>query len=631
MIAPMARVRILGPRDRLEGTLEALQDTGMVHLTRSPPVASLRPIRLTAREQREQARLAAIQADLSAVARQVGADPSAEAGGSAPGEPGNLARWARTGHQLRRELECGDATRRLLEEERAELRRFERFVDAFRALRAGVGHGAALHAYQLVLRAGDQQAAASLRAALGAVIGDQFILETAVLEGGEVAALLLVPASDQARVERILAQAGVHELPVPASLGTVAPADTATALAIRRQEVDTRLAVLEARREAIRRVFGGPIQGAMGLVLDRRQELEAREQALESARSFVVEGWVPAGKVAGLEAVLRQREGDTVVVEEVAREAWAADDAPVVLQNPRLFRPFEVITRMMPLPSYGTIDPTPFVAVFFPAFFGLILGDVAYGLLLALLSGLLHWTSRPDTPRRAIARVGGACAAFTIGFGILFGEFLGDLGGRWFGMPHLLFDREEALLPFLGLAVAIGLVHVTLGLVLGVVNTARGHPRQALGRGLALVMLALVLVVFLAAMRILPGAFFTPAVIVLLVVFPVLVVVEGIIAPIEFLSTVSNILSYARIMALGTASVMMAVVANRLVGAFGGAVIGILFGLLFHLVNFALGVFAPVIHGLRLHYVEFFGKFYSPGGQQYTPFARRQTQRPAPR
>ena len=74
-------------------------------------------------------------------------------------------------------------------------------------------------------------------------------------------------------------------------------------------------------------------------------------------------------------------------------------------------------------------------------------------------------------------------------------------------------------------------------------------------------------------------------------------------------------------MALGTASVMMAVVANRLAGSVGSVLVGVLFGLLFHLVNFALGIFAPTIHGLRLHYVEFFGKFYSPGGQEYRPFS----------
>ncbi len=430
----------------------------------------------------------------------------------------------------------------------------------------------------------------------------------------------MVPRHDRPAVDRLLVQAGIHELPVPSELADTPATSIMTVLPARRAELEARMHAIEARRDAIRRSEGPELRQALAAVEDRRLELSARQQAVESARSFMVEGWVPAPRVAPLTKRLRERLGETVVVEELAREEWSAEDAPVILQNPTLFKPFEVVTGMMPLPHYGTIDPTPFVAVFFPMFFGLILGDIAYGLFLALLSGILHWKSKPDTTMRAVARVGGACAAFTIGFGFLFGEFLGDVGHKALGMKPLLLNREEALLPFLGLAVAIGAVHITLGLVLGVLNTVRGHPRQALGRGLALVMLALVGVALLGAVKVLPSAFFTTAVIALLVIFPILIVVEGIIAPIEFLSTISNILSYARIMALGTASVMMAVVANQLVGAFGGAVIGVLFGLLFHLVNFALGVFAPTIHGLRLHYVEFFGKFYSPGGQRYAPF-----------
>jgi len=81
------------------------------------------------------------------------------------------------------------------------------------------------------------------------------------------------------------------------------------------------------------------------------------------------------------------------------------------------------------------------------------------------------------------------------------------------------------------------------------------------------------------------------------------------------------VLSYVRIMAIGTASVMLAVVANQMVGVFGSAVVGVLFAMLFHVVNFALGLFSPTIHALRLHYVEFFRQFYSGGGQQYQPFA----------
>jgi V/A-type H+-transporting ATPase subunit I len=162
-------------------------------------------------------------------------------------------------------------------------------------------------------------------------------------------------------------------------------------------------------------------------------------------------------------------------------------------------------------------------------------------------------------------------------------------------------------------------VHVLLGLGLGVATAIRREPRKAVGRGTTAVMLLLVVVVMLAAVGVLPRHFFTPALVGLLLALPVLIVAEGLTAPVEVLRSVSQVLSYARVMALGTASVMMAVAANRLVGGLGGAVIGVLFGLVFHLVNFALGLFGPTLHALRLHYVEFFGGFYSPGGVRYRP------------
>jgi V/A-type H+-transporting ATPase subunit I len=180
-------------------------------------------------------------------------------------------------------------------------------------------------------------------------------------------------------------------------------------------------------------------------------------------------------------------------------------------------------------------------------------------------------------------------------------------------------DREEAIVPFLVLSIGLGLVHVVLGLVLGALSSARTEPRLAIGRGLSAVMIVLILVAILAAMEIFPHALLNPAVIALLIAFPTLVVLEGVIAPVELLSTLGHILSYARIMALGTASVMLAIVANRMAGAMGSVVVGVLFALLFHLVNFALGLFTPTIHALRLHYVEFFGTFYSPGGVRYAP------------
>ena len=98
-----------------------------------------------------------------------------------------------------------------------------------------------------------------------------------------------------------------------------------------------------------------------------------------------------------------------------------------------------------------------------------------------------------------------------------------------------------------------------------------------------------------------------------------MILLGGLLAPLELLKTVGNIVSYARIMAIGTTSVLLAVIANRLGGMTGDIVAGLLVAGLLHTFNLVLGVFAPTIHALRLHYVEFFGQFLESGGRRFTP------------
>lgn len=621
----MARVRVLGPRPRLDETLAVLQDGGLVHLDQPTPQERLEPVTPTLHDLRAVRHLQRMRGDLEAITASL---PAATAP-PIPPSVGDLARWARAGERARATLTALDAEGRDLEEERTGIVRMQQFIAAFRGLLPATG-GTRMHSYHLVLRAEDTEAVPRLRHALAEVIGEEFALEATDLPTGERAAVLLVPVTEAARVERLLAQAGVHELPLPPRYAGRPLGELGPELGVRRDAVDRRLAEIADARSQFVQAQGPSLATARAAVEDRLLTLAAREQAAATPRGFVLEGWTPAAAVDRLEKQVHDRLGPEIVIEMLAREEWRVEDAPVVLNNPRLFRPFEALTGMLPLPRYGTIDPTPFIAVFFPMFFGLIMGDVGYGLVLGIAAGLIHKRSRAGTMLRSISEILGACAIFSVAFGIAFGEFFGDLGHRWFHQRPLVLNREESLLPFLGLAVAIGFVHILLGLVLGVINAAHGHPRQAIGRSASVVMLMMVAVALLAAVKVLPGAFFTPAIVILLVAFPVLVVTEGIVAPIEFLSTLSNILSYARIMALGTASVMMAVVANKLAGEMGSVVVGLLFGLLFHVVNFALAVFAPTIHGLRLHYVEFFGKFYSPGGQQFRPFSHWRPGSPRP-
>jgi V/A-type H+-transporting ATPase subunit I len=349
----------------------------------------------------------------------------------------------------------------------------------------------------------------------------------------------------------------------------------------------------------------------------------APERCAVTPHAFLVEGWVPESSVPELVRRLATDAGPSVELETIAREAWQGEDVPVVLSNPRLFRPFEALIALLPLPRYGSLDPTPFIAIFFPLIFGMMLGDVGYGVALAVLALFLHRRSKPGSLLRAMSEMAGPCAAFAIIFGALYGEYFGDMGHRLFGLTPIIFDREKAVFAALGVAVGLGVVHVVLGLVLGAITARRNSPRHAIGSGVSALMVLLVVMALLAAFKVLPAQLFTPAVVALLIAFPVLVAAEGLIAPVEFLATLGNVLSYARIMAIGTASVMLALVANQMVGMMGSTVVGLTFALLFHLVNFAIGLFSPAIHALRLHYVEFFGKFYSPGGKRYEPFGHR--------
>lgn len=615
MIIPMARVRLIGRKDELPQALVALQDAGTLHLaTPADEVPRHAPTDRERRRRRDVDRALADVDGALAGLRALDAAVAEDAAGASV--PAGRAAWLAA--RVHRRTAAWVRERQALTDERTALAAFAPLFAELEALTGEPGARRLFTVHLLRLR-GDGAIARRLREVLARTLGPHE-LRARTLPDGEVAMLLLAPAARAADVERLLAEAHVESAPVPLALGGGTLVEALARLRPRLAAVDARLATIaaEARDAAAR--LGPTLAAARRAFHDELAELAARALAGETPRAFVVEGWLPATGVAALTARLTAAVPG-VSVAEVARAAWHSDDAPVVLRNPTIFEPFERLTAMLPLPRYGSVDPTPFVAVFFPMLFGLIVGDVGYGALLAIVAAILWWRGGARGWAHDLARIAAAIAGYTLLFGLLFGELFGDLGARAIGLRPLWMDRHEGILPFLGLAIAIGLVHLVLGLVTAAVARRR-HPREAAGRGLAALMMVLIGVVLATLLKLLPGVLFTPALVVLLVALPVLVVLEGATALLELLTTIGHALSYARVMALGTASVMMAMVANQMVGAFGGAVIGVLFALVFHLVNFAIAMFSPTIHVLRLHYVEFFGTFFDPGGDPYRPLAR---------
>jgi V/A-type H+-transporting ATPase subunit I len=189
------------------------------------------------------------------------------------------------------------------------------------------------------------------------------------------------------------------------------------------------------------------------------------------------------------------------------------------------------------------------------------------------------------------------------------------------------FERtgSEHVFSLLLMTLVVGSVHITLGLVLGVWEAIQDRSRSLLlERGGMLVGLIGLFLIVGVLTEYLPKGFMSPAVAGVILGIVLLGASMGwlgiLMGPIEFIGLIGNILSYLRIAAIGLASVYLAKVANDVAGIAGNIIVGGILAVLIHALNLTLGAFSPTIHSLRLHYVEFFRKFYEGGGRRYEPF-----------
>lgn len=375
----------------------------------------------------------------------------------------------------------------------------------------------------------------------------------------------------------------------------------------------------------------------------RRDRARIVGDMLSTDAVFYFDGWMPAKAQPEIEALLKEYEFfyDIQIPEE-------EEEVPVLLHNSSVATPFEAVTNMYSLPSRKDIDPTTILAPFYFIFFGMMLSDAAYGIILSALCAFVLKKYKPEGTIYKMFKMFFYCGISTFIWGALFGGWFGNfftvaaatLFGKELVINPIWFNPMDNPMKLLIFSLILGAIHLFVGMGIQAYMSVRdGHPVDAIcDIGLWYVLL-IGLVLFGVGGSVAPALASAGKVMSIVGVVGILLTggrkKKGIIGKITgglgslygITNYLSDILSYSRLLALGLATGVVAQVINTLGSLAGGGVVGailltvaLVFGTIFNLAINALGAF---VHSCRLQYVEFFGKFYTGGGREFRPFERK--------
>ena len=397
-------------------------------------------------------------------------------------------------------------------------------------------------------------------------------------------------------------------------------AENLAALEKERQEIEQRIAGLGGKREAL-------LEASDRAAIALRRE-EAKSRLVGTDKVFLLEGWLPADRCAALEKALKPF---TCAIETREPTEDEYPQVPVQLKNNKLTRPLNMVTEMYSLPAYGTLDPNPLMAPFFILFYGIMMADMGYGLLMMIASVIISKKYRPKGTSGELFSLLGLCGISTFIMGALTGGFFGDFltqlvaivsTGTVFALPKLFDPLDDLTMILIG-SMALGMVQIVTGMAISLIEKCKrkkfldaffeeitwwivfvGIAFLALGKGAAVLYVGCALVLLGPIVQ---GKGWGK--------------LTGVFGSLynHVTGYFGDILSYTRLMALMLAGSVIAQVFNMLAAMPGNVIAFIIISMLGNAMNFGLNLLGCYVHDLRLQCLEFFNKFYVDGGKPFRP------------
>ena len=402
------------------------------------------------------------------------------------------------------------------------------------------------------------------------------------------------------------------------------------------QSLDALLAENETSRKAVEAeiVKNASERDALRLYADRLSAEAAKEsnteRLLTDGTILFFEGWAPAERMGQVSDLL-ERLGCAWEARAPTEEEYP--EVPVQLKNNWLTRPLNMVTEMYSLPAYDNVDPNPLMAPFFILFYGIMMADMGYGILMILAGLFITKKYRPKGTMGHMFSLVTLCGVSTFIMGAITGGFFGDFltqvvkltTGADFALPSLFTPLDDTLMILVG-AMCLGFVQIVTGMAISFIRKLQK------GQVLDAVFEELTWWIVFAGIGVMALGYGNVVLYVglALVVLGPIVTGKGLMGKITgIFGSVYNhvtgyfgdLLSYARLMALMLAGSVIAQVFNTLGAIPGNIVVFLIISLAGNTLNFALNLLGCYVHDLRLQCLEYFGKFYEDGGKPFRPLA----------